>query len=152
MAVKLKDIAVHLDLDLSGVSKFCTARGIDLKTATMEEIRLAYIRRLRSAATGRGAGDGSFDLVTERARLTAAQADNMELKNAVIKKEYLPAEIISATLMQVGKQIVGVLESIPVKLKRRAGIGHAELKFIEEELIKARNIAAAIKIELPPED
>lgn len=152
MALKADAVAAHLDLHKRKVTEFCAARGIDLKTATMDEIRLAYIQRLRSAATGRGAGDGSFDLVTERARLTAAQADNMELKNAVIKKEYLPAEIISATLMQVGKQIVGVLESIPVKLKRRAGIGHAELKFIEEELMKARNIAAAIKVELPSED
>ena len=60
-----KAIAEHLDLDQAAVSRHLAEMEIDWKTASMETIRVAYIRKLRTAAAGHTSGE--FDLTRERA-------------------------------------------------------------------------------------
>ena len=60
-----KAIAEHLDLDQGAVSRHLAELGLDWKTNSMDTIRLAYIRNLRSAAAGHTSGE--FDLTRERA-------------------------------------------------------------------------------------
>ncbi len=91
---KLAELATHLDLSTTRVSQL-KAAGI-LPDAPrgkhdLDACRVAYIRYIREIAAGRGSKDGAVDLVAERARLTKAQAENMERKNAIQDGEYLEA-------------------------------------------------------------
>ncbi len=72
------EIAKHLDLSTRQIRELQSA-GIFLKGATLDEARLAYIRRLREQAAGRSATNG-LDLASERARLAKAQADKLEIE------------------------------------------------------------------------
>lgn len=60
-----QQIAEHLDIDQAAVSRHMEKLGLDWKTATMDQIRVAYLRQLRAVAAGHRANDGS-DLTYER--------------------------------------------------------------------------------------
>lgn len=60
------EIAKHLVLNQSNVSRLLDDLGIDGKSASMDSIRVAYILKLRSAASGHLSSDGSHDLTHER--------------------------------------------------------------------------------------
>lgn len=60
-----QQIAKHLDLDQSAVSRMLEKLGIEWHGATMDQIRVAYIRQLRAQAAGHKSDDG-MDLVKER--------------------------------------------------------------------------------------
>ena len=79
-----------------------------------------YCARLREVAAGRqSAGGGSLDLVQERAGLAAAQRENMEIKNAVLRGEYASVSLLSQVLATASQSIVDRLDSIPATLKKR---------------------------------
>lgn len=59
------EIAEHLDLSQKQVSEFLSAVAIDWRATSMDEIRIAYIRRLRGQAAGHKSSTGD-DLVAER--------------------------------------------------------------------------------------
>ncbi len=60
-----KQIAAHLDLSQGEVSKHLAELALDARTSTLEEIRIAYIRKLRGVASGHKSHDG-MDLTRER--------------------------------------------------------------------------------------
>jgi hypothetical protein len=62
------EIAAHLGLSQKNVSVLMHELGIDWRTSSMDEIRLAYIGRLRAAASGHQSADGQLDLVAEKAK------------------------------------------------------------------------------------
>lgn len=146
-ALTQEAIAKHLDLSDRSVREFLTVANMDHKVSTLAEIRIAYIRRLREMAAGRAGGGGGLDLVTERARLAKEQADKIAKQNKVTDRELAPVTLIEEVLAKVGRQIAGVLESIPVQLKRRSSLSGDDLDYITAEIVKARNLAAAIKVE-----
>jgi hypothetical protein len=59
------EIALHLGMNQSEVSRHMDRLGINWKTASLQEVRLAYIAHLRGQASGHTADDGS-NLVQER--------------------------------------------------------------------------------------
>jgi hypothetical protein len=65
MALTQQDIADHLDLAQQNVSELMKKLEIDWRAATLDEIRVAYIRQLRGQAAGHRTDDG-LDLVRER--------------------------------------------------------------------------------------
>lgn len=60
-----KSIADHLDLSQAEISKLMGELGINWRTTSIDEIRCAYIRRLRGAAAGHKTVAGD-DLIQER--------------------------------------------------------------------------------------
>ena len=86
-------IAKHLDLSQAAVSTLMVELGIDWKAASLNEIRVAYIRRLREQAAGRAAV-GDLDLAGERAALAKAQRERIEMQNAVTRGELAPVVLI----------------------------------------------------------
>ncbi|AYR24248.1 phage terminase Nu1 subunit (DNA packaging protein) [Herbaspirillum sp. 1173] len=112
----------------------------------------AYCTNLREQAAGRFAA-GELDLATERAALARAQREKVEMQNAVTRRELAPVALLEQVLSKVGRQIAGILEAVPVQLKRRSQLSADDLDFITRELVKARNHAAAIKLaDLDDED
>jgi len=150
-------IAEHLDLSQPAVSDLVQRLGIDWRESTLDDMRFAYIRHLREKAAGREA-DGSIDLATERARLAKAQRERVEMQNALTRRELAPVILIEQVLAKAGSRVAGVLDAIPVMIKRRTpSLSAAVLNLIVVEIARARNIAAAISLadlqdETPPRD
>lgn len=92
-----QQIAEHIDLDQSAVSRFVEKADVDYRSASMDEIRIAYIRHLREMAAGRSSGTG-IDLVAERAMtervdreiklLTLAEKKGQLVNAAQLEAEY----------------------------------------------------------------
>ena len=60
-------IAEHLGITQQAVSKTLDKMGIiDWQLMTLDQIRLAYIKRLREVAAGHASIDGQYDLNKER--------------------------------------------------------------------------------------
>ena len=141
--------------DLVGISQPAVsdllARRVLSSGQTAGEWLHLYCAHLRETAAGR-ASSGDLDLVQERARLAKEQADRVAMANATTRRELAPAYVLEMVLANVGRQIAGILESVPVHLKRRQGLPSDAVDYVEKELIRARNLAAEIQInwdELP---
>nr|WP_299067004.1 terminase small subunit [Accumulibacter sp.] len=121
--------------------------GIDWRAVTLDVVRIGYIRHLREIAAGR-ATDGSLDLATERAMLARSQRERIDLANAVTRRELAPVVLIEQVLAKAGSKVAGILDGIPGMIKRRvATLTSAEIALITAEIARARNIAAAIRLE-----
>lgn len=145
-----KQIAEHLDLSVSGV-KNLIADEIFNQYMTLNEIRVCYIRFLRSFANGRNQpkkSDAETDLIPgtldyEKLRLTKAQADNMEIKNQISRGEVAPIELIEKVITSSSAEASGILDSLPLMVKRK----HPELssqiiESIKRQVVKAQNAIA----------
>jgi len=80
-----------------GARKFCMSAGVVWRQSTLDEVRIAYVRRLREQAAGRSSADGDLDLVAERARHAKAQADKIELELAETRGELVRVESVLTT-------------------------------------------------------
>lgn len=141
-----KKIAEHLDMDQSVVSRLMAEIGIDWKVASMDEIRVAYIRRLREQAAGR-ATNGELDLATERAGLAKAQRERIEMQNAVTRGELAAVSLIEEVLTKAAGKVAGILDAIPGMVRRRVpGLGAPDIELIAAEIARARNTVAAMSL------
>lgn len=140
-------IGEHLDLDQSSVSRFCNELSIDWKAASLDEIRIAYIRRLREQAAGRAAA-GALDLATERAMLAREQRVRLEMQNAITRKELAPVALITQLLAKTAAKIAGQFDAIPGLVRRRAPqFGADVIGLIAEEIAKVRNTVAQMTLD-----
>jgi len=71
------DIAAHLDMSPRNLRDLLAELGLDWKTSTLDEIRTAYIRKLRSEAAGRA--DQNLTAIRARKELAQAQREELEL-------------------------------------------------------------------------
>lgn len=105
------EVSKHLGVSTTVISDL-TGRGVLEKTGRngydLEQCRLAYLKHLRDAASGRAAS-GDLDLGAERARLAKEQADAKEMENAVERGELVYIE-------KVAKQFEAQLTKVRTKL------------------------------------
>lgn len=122
------------------------ARGTLRADAPAGEWLLAYTAQLREQAAGRAA-NGDLQLAAERARLAREQADKVAMQNALQRREQAPVALLERALARVARQVAGILEALPVQLRRTThNLTTEDLLTIEREIIKARNTAAAIEL------
>ena len=141
-----KDIAEHLDLSQPAVSGLMDRLGIDWKTSTIDEIRVAYIRHLREQAAGRAAS-GDLDLATERARLAKEQADKVAMQNAVTRGDLAPVVMIEEVLTKTAARLAGIFDAIPGLVSRRVPSLRAdEIDLIAAEIARVRNVVAGMSL------
>jgi hypothetical protein len=98
MALTQQDIAAHLDLAQQNVSAMVQKLDFDWRIATLDEIRIAYIRQIRAQASGHRTEDG-LDLVrervmTERVDRELKQYTLAEKKGLLINVEQLEPELV----------------------------------------------------------
>jgi len=119
------------------------ASGFLPEGATLGEWLRIYCQRLRETAAGRAG-----ELSEERARLARAQAENVEMKNAILRREYAPVALLEEAVARTARQMAGILEALPVKLKRAAPMLSAdELELVEREIVALRNQAASARLD-----
>lgn len=141
-------LAQVLDLTVRRVYQLVDEGVIPRKSAGKFVVRDAvtgYVRFLRQQLPK---GGGPDQLSEQRARLASAQAEREEMKNALARKELAPMSVIVQTVHRCAAHASDVLEGIPLAVKRRApGVDHKVLKVIEEEVARARTMAADMKID-----
>jgi hypothetical protein len=108
-------IAKHLDLAQQNVSELMKKLELDWKTATLDEIRIAYIRQLRAQAAGHRTDDG-LDLVRER-----------------VLTERVDRELKQYTLAEKKGQLVNVAQLEP-ELQQMFGAFRTELLARDDKL------------------
>ena len=96
------EIAEHLGLSQAAVSKAMMKLTLDWRTSSMDEIRLAYLNRLRAEASGHVSSSG-LDLVeekakTERVRRELAMMELMEKQGLLVNIDDIKGDIKLALL------------------------------------------------------
>ena len=95
-----KQIAEHLDLSQQAVSEMLKRLGIDWLSATLDEIRVAYIRNLRAVAAGHKSGAGD-DLTHERILTERVDRELKELQLAEKRGMLINVQQLEPVLMQM---------------------------------------------------
>lgn len=86
----------------------------------------------------------------ERYRLTRAQADGQELKNAKDSAEVVETGFCMFVLSKVAGEIAGILDGIPLSMQRRfPELENRHIEFLKRDVVKAMNKAAALDEILP---
>ena len=117
-----QQIADHLDLDQSAVSRFVDKVRLDYRAVSIDEIRVAYIRHLREVAAGRSSETG-IDLVAERAMtervdreiklLTLAEKKGQLVNAAQLEQSYgLMVGAFQTELLSLSDKLVQELHTL----------------------------------------
>lgn len=86
----------------------------------------------------------------ERYRLTRAQADGQELKNAKESAEVVETGFCMFVLSKVAGEIASILDGIPLSMQRRfPELENRHVEFLKRDVVKAMNKAAALDEILP---
>ncbi|MEB7888801.1 terminase small subunit [Hafnia alvei] len=114
---------------------------------TVLENRLEHQSHKQPAAED----DPAVNIDFERWRLTKAQADAQELKNAKDMAEVVETAFCVFVLSRVAAEIAGILDGIPLSMQRRfPELENRHIEFLKRDVVKAMNKAAATG-ELVPE-
>ncbi len=122
--IDLNGPAVQSDVaEVVGVSKQAISAmvaGGKLPTCqTMGELIAAYCARIREQAAGRlGDTVGGLDPAHESAALKRAQREGQEIKNAVLRGEYAPINLLAEVLAMASQSIVERLDQLPAALRK----------------------------------
>lgn len=95
-----KQIAEHLDLSQAEVSKLMGELAIDWRKTPLDEIRVAYIRKLRAVAAGHRSSDG-MDLTRERVLTERVDRELKELQLAETRKQLVNLADLEPELLQM---------------------------------------------------
>lgn len=115
------------------------------KGGTAADWILAYCEMTRANAYDQPAG-----LTEERARLAKAQADKVEMQNAVTRGELAPKSLLTVALASLTARVVGLLETIPVELRRmNPKLTPEDVAVAQRVIDKVRNAAAATTLDGP---
>lgn len=86
----------------------------------------------------------------ERHRLTRAQADAQELKNAKDTAEVVETAFCTFVLSRIAGEIASILDGIPLSVQRRfPELEYRHIDFLKKDIIKAMNKAAALDEIIP---
>lgn len=86
----------------------------------------------------------------ERHRLTRAQADAQELKNAKESAEVVETAFCTFVLSRIAGEIASILDGVPLSVQRRfPELESRHVDFLKKDIIKAMNKAAALDEMIP---
>lgn len=93
-------------------------------------------------------GSNALDFNQERALLTKEQRRKMKRENDIEEGKVIPFDEIVDVLQSVVKQIVAILDALPLNLKRRVpALKAKDIEWVKREIAKARNAAAGIRVQ-----
>ncbi|WP_462382284.1 terminase small subunit [Pseudomonas sp. Marseille-QA0892] len=154
------EVAAHLDIGDRHlrrlIEKGVLPSGKGYGGMDIDAARISYIRYQRAVIDGSVKPDIELapdesgeeleqELLKERLRLTAAQAEGQELKNDISKRKSVPTDFAMFALSRLASEIGSILDTLPLTLKRK----HPELEVrhiesVQRELSKARNRASSL--------
>ncbi|WP_341463713.1 terminase small subunit [Obesumbacterium proteus] len=148
-----RDMAASLGISVQAFDKWGVTpterrgREVLYDVRTVLENRLEHQSQKQPAAED----DAAVNIDFERWRLTKAQADAQELKNAKDMAEVVETAFCVFVLSRVAAEIAGILDGIPLSMQRRfPELENRHIEFLKRDVVKAMNKAAATG-ELVPE-
>jgi phage terminase Nu1 subunit (DNA packaging protein) len=100
------------------------------------DVRSVLDNRLEKADQAGSNGE----IEAERLRLTRAQAEGQEIKNELAKGKTAPMEIITLSLSTVAGAASGILDSLPLDIKRKfPELDTQMIEAIRRQCVKAQN-------------
>lgn len=119
------EIAAHLDMSERNAREVLKKLEIDHREATLEQIRVAYIRYLRELASGRG-GEDQYDLTKQKARQAEADANLKQLEYETRLGVYAPVEefelLTASWSTSTRSEIENTVERLVIDIERAHGI------------------------------
>jgi hypothetical protein len=107
MRLTQQHIGRHLDLSQKSVSQFLAKEGLDCSTNTLDEIRVAYLRKLRAAASDSQQALTHEKILTERV--------DRELK--IYQLEQKKSQLIN--LAQLEAEMTKMVDAIRAEMLKR---------------------------------
>ena len=129
MTITQQQIADHLDLAQQNVSEFLKQLNFDWHDASLDDIRVAYIRNLRAQASGHRSSDG-LDLVRER-----------------VMTERVDRELKIFTLAEKKGQLINVAQLEP-ELMQMVGAWRSELLGRDDKLKADLDVLYGIDVDI----
>ncbi|MCW5003523.1 terminase small subunit [Enterobacter roggenkampii] len=134
---------VEVIFDSAAVIGWFSQREADIENEKLRK----EVEDIRAAAEA-DLQPGSIDY--ERYRLTKAQADAQELKNAKDSAEVVETAFCTFVLSRVSGEIASILDGIPLSVQRRfPELDNRHIDFLKLDIIKAMNKAAALGEMIP---
>lgn len=150
------EIAEHLDMSERNLREVLVQVGLGSRSATLAEIRIAYIRRLREQSAGR-----DDKLANERAALARSQRMGQDIKNAIAQREYAPIGLLTDVLAAASAAVNDRFEALRGDLRKRCpDLSETALATIDAMLADARSewarssasLAMRVVVELTDDD
>ena len=114
----------------SGVIQKADVGMVDMKAALQ-----SYTKHLREKAARWDGNANPAGLTEERSRLAKANADSAELKNAIMRKDYLPAADVERVWSNFLRDLRSRIMATPSRLRQQLpALTAAEVKIIDREL------------------
>lgn len=111
--------------------------------------RKGYEAGLREAKTPENAAELLAAKDLAELRLTEERAEGQRLKNAELRRELVPVELLTWALSDLASQIVPLLTSIPGDMKRRSPkLTNADIHVMRDVIANALNLVAELKLDL----
>lgn len=118
-------------------------RGVLRPNVTGASWLRAYCEQLREQAAGRAG-----TLAENRAALDNERRIEIAMRNAIKRKEFAPVSALSEVLAKVGRQVAGTLDGIGPAIRLRwPDVTAEQLRLVDAEIAKARNLAAGISLD-----
>jgi len=90
---------------------------------------------------------GRLDLTQERAKESIEKQRKMQRENDLAEGKLAPIEILTTALTGMTAQVVSVLNSLPINLKRRVpDLSATDMDWVKHEIAVARNQIAELKL------
>ena len=93
-----------------------------------------YAEHLRGVASGRGGEAETLTLTGERARLARAQAEAVEMKNAVARAELVRAEDVERAWGDVLRRVRSRILAVPSRVRQAEELSPGAVLAIDQEL------------------
>lgn len=146
-----KDFGLLVGISQPAVSDLIS-RGVLFDGDTTGNWLLAYCDNLRMQAAGRG-GDAAGALTAERARLARAQAEKIEMQNAVSRKELAPVALLEQVLATTGTKAKRILATIKGELRRRfPSMSATDMQAVDTIIGKALGQIASMSLSVADDD
>lgn len=135
-----KELAAHIGLETDrSVREICTRLGLDSKTISQRDFRLAYIKDQRETAAGRG-GDQASSLAKARTRESQVNTMCKELQLAKDSDVVVESEVYERELEQAitasRQMLLSISEGLKTEIDARYGID-LDASIIDESIYSA---------------
>jgi phage terminase Nu1 subunit (DNA packaging protein) len=131
-----QQIAKSLGLTVSAFARWEVEPVARIGKQVFYDVRSVLDNRLEKADQS----GSNVAIESERLRLTSAQAEGQELKNELAKGRIAPIEIITLSLSTVAGAAAGILDSLPLNIKRQYPELSAQMiEAIKRQCVKAQN-------------
>ena len=143
-----REIAAHLDLSSRSFSELRSKGIIPAGERDMDVCRVAYIRHMREMAAGRIKAPEANGLDVQRTRVAEAQAEELERRNAMARRELVPVEPVTAAMLTMIEVTKAKLKRVPAKVSQGdAALRSRISKAIEDALLDLSATGAAAVLE-----